>query len=87
MKENNQENIEENKNNYGQGYSKADIEAILNNNSENENSNWWIVIFLILSFSGFNTNIKSDRENLIKKLNENNLNYKEKKEIINILLN
>ena len=85
MKENNQENIEENKNNYGQGYSKADIEAILNNNSENENSNWWIVIFLIFAFSGFNR--KTYRETLVEKVNESDLNYKEKKEIINILLN
>lgn len=85
MKENNQENIEENKNNYGQGYSQADIEAVSNNSSKNENSNWWIVIFLIFAFSGFNR--KTDRENLIKKVNESDLNYKEKKEITNILLN
>lgn len=70
-----------------ESYSLADIKAVSNNSSENENSDWWIVIFLIFAFYGFDTNIKSDRENLIRKVNESNLNDKEKKEITNILLN
>lgn len=82
MKENNQETVKENK--YKQEYIQEDIKAILKDSSESETSNWWIIIFLILTSFGFNR--KTDRETLIEKVNESDLSKIEKKQIIDILL-
>ena len=82
MKENNQETIEENK--YKQEYTQEDIKAILKDSSESETSNWWIIVFLILTSFGFNR--KTDRETLVEKVNESDLSKIEKKQIIDILL-
>lgn len=64
----------------------ADVKALTENNSYEENPIMWLLIIASLFGNPLKTDTKLSRQELLNNINQSDLNNQDKKEIMDILL-